>query len=67
MNLGSLLDKLNYLKETKEGIKTWLQGLGFAITDDTPFRKYKDADNEASLIICNSNNSQLCGNMDIHL
>lgn len=40
------IDKLNYLNETKEQIKTSLNNLGAEITNDTTFRDYVDKINE---------------------
>lgn len=36
-------DKLSYLKETKEKIKSAINAKGGAITDTTPFRDYEAA------------------------
>ena len=40
------IDKLNYLNETKEQIKTALNDLGAEIQDDDTFRSYVDKINE---------------------
>lgn len=38
--MGTLADKLNYLKETKKQIKTALQEKGIEVLDTEPFRSY---------------------------
>lgn len=42
MEYKSMLDKLNYLQETKEMIRTHLEGKGVEVPVDLPFRDYCD-------------------------